>query len=187
MPPRIQYSEDQIVDAAVEIVRQTGFEALNARALAKQLGCSTQPIFRQFGGMEGVKEAVLRRAGQVYNRYIAESKMRPEKPYKQAGLAYIRFAREERNLFRLLFMRNRRDEKISRVIEDDNMDYILDTITASAGLTREEAYAFHLHMWIFTHGLAVMVATGYVDFTEEEADRFLYDEYVALLGRYQNT
>lgn len=185
MPPRIQYTEDQMMEAAVEIVRANGFEALNARSLAKRLGCSTQPIFRQFGGMEALKAAVMRRAAQVYNRYVAESKKQKEKPYKQAGLAYIRFAREERNLFRLLFMRDRQAEALPRIIEDDNMEYILDTVTAATGLSRDQAYAFHLHMWIFTHGLAAMVATRYVDFTEEEADSFLYDEYVALLGRYQ--
>lgn len=186
MPPRIQYTEAQMVEAAVEIVRQTGFETLNARSLAKRLGCSTQPIFRQFGDMKALKAAMLRQAGKVYNRYIDESKKRPEKPYKQAGLAYIRFAREERNLFRLLFMRNRQDEEIPPVMEDDNMDYILSTVVDATGLTREQAYAFHLHMWVFTHGLAVMAATGYADFTEEELDGFLYDEYIALLGRYRN-
>ena len=48
MPPKVKVSKEDINTAAVEMVRESGAEALNARALAAKLGCSTQPIFSNF-------------------------------------------------------------------------------------------------------------------------------------------
>ena len=38
MPPKIRVTKDDIVNAAVELVRQGGAEAINARAIAVRLG-----------------------------------------------------------------------------------------------------------------------------------------------------
>ena len=40
-----QIPKDKIIDAATELVRKNGMSALNARTLAKELGCSTRPIY----------------------------------------------------------------------------------------------------------------------------------------------
>ena len=185
MPPRIKYTKEQIVDAGVELVREGGIAALNARALAGRLGCSTQPIFREFSGMEEVKAAVIKQAEQIYNGYIQRSASKPGPNYKATGLAYIDFAREEGALFQLLFMRDRRGEVIPPRMTDDNMEYIMQTISTATGLTGDQAYDFHLHMWIYAHGLASMVATHFADFTEEEAGRLLGDEFKAFTRRYE--
>ena len=44
MPAVRKVSKEQIIDAAVEVLRDDGFSAINARSVAKKLGCSTQPI-----------------------------------------------------------------------------------------------------------------------------------------------
>lgn len=183
MPPRERYTREQIVDAAMALVQKEGLPSLNARGLAAQLGSSTQPIFRHFSHMEEVRQAVLDRANRVYNRYMRMHL--DEKPYKSAGLAYIRFAAEEKALFRLLFMRDRRREDLSGE-QDANLDAVLDAIQAAAGLDRETARAFHLQMWIFTHGLAVMLATDYLPISYAEAGRLLTLQFEAMKGRYQN-
>ncbi len=47
--------EEDILQTALEIVTQDGYAALNIKAVAKKLGCSTAPISWQFGGMEGLR------------------------------------------------------------------------------------------------------------------------------------
>ena len=34
MPPKVKVTQDQIIQAAMDIVRETGIDSLNARALA---------------------------------------------------------------------------------------------------------------------------------------------------------
>ena len=180
MPPAIRFSKEQIVEAAVALVQEEGAAALNARAVARRLGCSTQPLFREFETMAQLKTAVIERAEEVYDRYIEASKQDAVAPYKATGLAYIRFAREQGELFKLLFMRDRRGEVISKEMQDHNMDYILDRIMDVTGYTREQALTFHLIMWIYVHGLAAMVATHYQDFTDEELHRLLSGQFEAV-------
>ena len=52
MPPVQKTGKDEIINAAFDVVRKEGFGNLNARAIAKKLGVSTQPIFSNFKNME---------------------------------------------------------------------------------------------------------------------------------------
>ena len=58
MPAVRKVSKEQIIDAAVEVLRDDGFSAINARSVAKKLGCSTQPIYFSFKNMDELKAAL---------------------------------------------------------------------------------------------------------------------------------
>ena len=107
MPPKIRFGREDIVSAALEIVRREGIEGVNARTVAAELGCSTQPLFREFETMEQIKEETARLAMDMYARCVAEGAEREPISYKGTGMAYIDFARREPQLFKLLFMSNR--------------------------------------------------------------------------------
>ena len=114
MPPRTKITKSAIREAALTVVREHGAAACNARAVAAKLSCSTQPIFSHYRSMEEVRHDVIVRAYELYRAYLArEMSSGNYPPYKASGIAYIRFAKEERELFKLLFMRDRSGEKIS--------------------------------------------------------------------------
>ena len=107
-------TKEEIVHAAVDIVRKNGAQALNARTVAGALGCSTQPVFSNFESMEQLFFAAVQQADALYQGYIArEVEQGAYPPYKASGMAYIRFAKEEKELFKLLFMRDRTEEQSS--------------------------------------------------------------------------
>ena len=104
MPPKNRYTREQIVQAALSLVREEGENALTARALAARLGCSAKPIFGAFSGMEEVRAAVLAAAEALLDERTAqEIRAGVYPPYKASGMAYIRFAMEEPYLFRFDF------------------------------------------------------------------------------------
>ena len=180
MPPKAKVTRENILSACVEIIRESGFDAVNARALASRLGCSTQPIFSHYQSMDALKDDALRYAEQVYRRYLRTDMQSGEfPPYKASGMAYIRFAREEKQLFRLLFMRDRRGEPPQ---EDELSPELLTAICAATGLEPSEAERFHLEMWIFVHGIAVMVATGYLEWDMDFVSDALTHMYGAMLA-----
>lgn len=45
MPAKKQITKDMILDAALTILKQDGMQAVNIKALAKTLNCSTQPVY----------------------------------------------------------------------------------------------------------------------------------------------
>ena len=105
MPPKTKITKQDIIEKALDLLREGGEGAINARSIASALGCSTQPIFSNFSSMEELEESVLLAAYECYLGFLrreAESGKYPA--YKSFGMAYIRFAKEERELFKLLFM-----------------------------------------------------------------------------------
>ena len=111
MPPKFKFTREEIIQAALDLTRESGIAAVTARGLGAKLGSSVKPIFSLFENMEEVQNEVLKAAeklSQVRIRETMESGQYP--PYKASGIAYICFAREEKELFKLLYMRDRSRE-----------------------------------------------------------------------------
>lgn len=183
MPPKFKFTREQIVAAALEVTRKNGITGLTARGLAAELGSSAKPIFGLFQNMEEVQREVVSAANTLYQSYIkkgmADSKF---PPYKASAIAYIQFAKEEKELFKLLFMRDRTDEKIEENREE--IRPILDLIMKNLGIDENEAYFFHLELWLYVHGIATMIATNYLEWDIEFIDKALTDAYQGLKNRY---
>lgn len=181
MPPRVKFSREEIIAAALDIVRRGGMDALTARSLAAELGSSAKPVFGLFENMQEVQDEVVRAANAEYQSFLrAEMMSGAYPPYKASGMAYIAFARQEKELFKLLFMRDRTDETTET--EDESLDDIIALISRNTGLREEQARLFHLEMWIFVHGIAVMVATGYLEWDMDFVSDALTHMYGAMLA-----
>lgn len=180
MPPKTRYTRAQVEDAAFSIVREKGLEGLNARAVAKCLGCSTQPLYRELKGMDEIRQAVFRRATRFFEDFIQEGSARAALPYLGSGLAYLRFANEETQLFQLLFMRRRSLEEQTGGVRDATFEYAAAQISAQLHYSLERAREFHYHSYIYVHGLASMIATGFLDYDEAALTQLLRRQYRAL-------
>ncbi len=183
MPPKQRYTREEIVQAALELVREDGLTAVTARALAARLDCSVKPIFGLFRNMEEVQQALLSAAYNIYQSRLTQAMNAGAlPPYKASGMAYIQFAREEPELFRLLFMRDRTHE--APAPEGEELEGLYQLIQRNTGLSRELAMRFHLESWVYVHGIAVMLATHYLDWPTEEINAVMTDLYEGLKYRF---
>ena len=103
MPPKVKYQKDEMINAAVEIVRDKGISALTARELAAFLGVSTRPIFTYFDTMEQLKAEVYAYAKELYREYVLRGLEAPI-PNLGVGQQYLRFAKNEPELYKYLFL-----------------------------------------------------------------------------------
>lgn len=184
MPPRFKFSKDEITNAALNIVREKGISGLTARALAAKLGCSVKPVFGLFRNMEEVQQEVLKAANNLYKSYLKEdmeSGIFP--PYKASGMAYIRFAKEESELFKLLFMRDRSGENTEK--DKDELKPFVHLIQQNLGLNEDDAYMFHTEMWLYVHGIAAAIAVSYLKWNEEFISKVLTDGYEGMRHVYE--
>lgn len=185
MPPKTKITKQHIIAASVEVVRDRGAEALNARAVAKKLNCSTQPIFSNYSSMEELKIDVVQSAKQLYQQHLDIGMKNPSyPPYKASGMAYIKFAKEEKELFKLLFMRDRSHEEIKE--EREELSGLIELISSNTGMNQDDAYLFHIGMWVYVHGIATMIATSYLDWEWDQISVMLTEAYQGLKMRYQN-
>lgn len=185
MPPKCKFTKEQITAAALETAKEKGMSGVTAREVARRLDSSSKVIFGLFENMNELMQSVIAAAEKEYRRYIEEDmKSGIYPPYKASGMAYIRFAKEEPELFKLLFMRDRTEES------DDagfgNYDDIIEIIMSANGFSREKAELLHLEMWIFTHGIATMSATSYLTFDIEMISRMMTDAYMSIRERIRN-
>ena len=184
MSPKVKITKNEIIQAGLDIVRHEGEGSLNARSIAAVLECSTQPIFSNYASMEELRRAVMAAAAEIYTQYITREIASGDYPeYKASGIAYIRFAKEEKNLFRLLYMRNRdnREEDFEARLFGEMEMFVRDY----TGLEQDRARIFHLEMWTFVHGLATMMATGYLQLDMELVSVMLTDAYLGIKHRFE--
>ncbi|MGN0235435.1 MAG: TetR/AcrR family transcriptional regulator [Paludibacteraceae bacterium] len=73
MPRKVQFSREMIIDAAIEMVREKGYESINARDLGTWLGCSSRPLFTAFKNMEEVVEATRQEAAKRFLSFVREA------------------------------------------------------------------------------------------------------------------
>lgn len=180
MPPRVRVTKEQIVEGAMRCLRREGVGGINARAVAAEIGCSTQPIFSNFETVEQLKEAVFTEATELYRAFLRRRMEDPHYPlYKAAGMGYIEFAKAEPQLFRALFM-----NPIDCEPRERGWEVGVETLMAATGMNRADAERFHMEMWIFVHGIAVLLATDYIQFEHEEICAMLTDVYTGLRRRY---
>lgn len=178
MPPKFKFSRNEITKAALDVTRAKGISNLTARALAAQLGCSVKPIFGLFQNMEEVQQEVIFAANCRYESYLRQdmsSGIYP--PYKASGMAYIRFAKEEKELFKLLFMRDRSGEENK---DEEEIKELIGLIRKNLGLSEAEARMFHTEMWFYVHGIATTIATSYLEWDTEIISKVLTDGYNGL-------
>lgn len=178
MPPKIRITRKEIIDTTVELVRQKGTDSINARAVAAALGCSTQPVFSNFATMDELHTEVIASALDRYLGFIEREIQIGKYPeYKASGMAYIRFAKEETELFKLLFMCNRQGQELQPTTD---FEASIEIIMKNNNITRESATLMHLEMWTCVHGIATMIATSFLELDQDLISNMLSDIYLGV-------
>lgn len=185
MPPKCKFTKQEIVGAAFSIAKAEGFEAVTARALGERLGSSTRPIFSCFHSMDEVLAEVKAAARGLYGEYVSYGLHQADMPaFKGVGMQYIRFALTEPKLFQLLFMCEQRERPdVENVLPaiDENYPLILASVQESYQFTRTQAERLYQHLWIYSHGIAVLCATRLCSFTGEDISRMLTEVCTAMI------
>lgn len=183
MPPKVKITKEEIIQTTIDLVRTGGQNLINARAIASALNCSTQPIFSNFESMEDLEQSTIISVYKIYLNFInneVESGKYPQ--YKAYGMAYIRFAKEEKELFKLLFMRDRSNEDIS--ISPD-FEQSVTLIMNTNNVSYETAKLIHLEMWTCVHGIGTMLATSFIPLEWEVISQITSDVYHGIISKYK--
>ncbi len=182
MPPVKKFQRESIIDIAYEIVNNEGFDGVNARRIAKEMGCSVQPIFHNFSSMEELKGVVYEK---IYEKYLDYMKigLNEENAYKKSGLSYIRFAKDYPNFFKIIFMQKTDLSAEEFILGDNKGNNIIELGRKFTNFSYQKQKKFHVKVWIFTHGIACLVATNTIKLTEEEIEELLENTVREMLKR----
>lgn len=158
MPPkRVSFPREAVLDAALALVRERGFDALTARAVAERLGASVAPVYSAFGSMDALGREVLREARRRLDAHTREAYT--DVPFLNIGVGIVVFAREEPALFRALFLTRHHFRDVLASFDAS----VLERMKADAMLRLLPDRSLRRlldNVWLFTLGLAAAVIVG---------------------------
>lgn len=185
MPPKAKFEKNEIIEAALKIVKEQGISALTARSLGKELGSSPRPIFTVFRSMEEVQTELIAKVNSVYADYVKKG-LNSVLAFKGVGTQYILFAINEPKLFQLLFMSEQKTVlSLSNVLPaiEEHYEDILESIRSGYSIDGGNAERLYRHLWIYVHGIATLCATKTCRFSADEISVMMTDVFTSLITK----
>lgn len=177
MPPKIRTSKEMIVEAGYTIADMRGIEQVNCRAIAAELGCSTQPVFSRFPNMDELKEEVFIYAcnqleQSIFEQYEAGD---GDSIIEISVAALTGLAKEHRNLFNLIYLSDHRTEK---AFVDEREKYqtnknIIQELMTKYRLDYDRAKIIFERISLLTHGICTVIATTTMEYTIDQVIRIV--------------
>lgn len=178
----LRVSSEQVVEKAVEMVKNNGWDSINARSLAKELEISTKPLYRLYNGMEEIKADVYKKIYQEYDEFITH-RVDNKNALITLCVAYVEFAKENKNLFKSLFLANNLNwSSIENVLDEKWNQSTIINLVNKHGYSFENAKSLFMHMWLYANGLATLIATNDIEMDDKEIIKRLVKIYKDLVG-----
>lgn len=168
MPPRVKFQKEEIQQAALEVARKKGVEAVTAREVAAELQVSPRPIFTWYDTMDQLRCDVYELAKEHYREYI-ERGLREPIPFLGVWRQYLFFAREEPQLYRLLFLT--RPGSVSGGATEAlklSQELARESIMRIYNMDAHAADCYFRDLWLVAFSYATLVVTDDCSYTDEE-------------------
>ena len=175
-------TKQMIIDGAFEMLREQGYESVTARKLAAHIGCSTQPIFRVYENMDELLKELFEKTRKEYEDFCLSGGNDYATPFVSLGMNYIRFARKEQNLFRLLFLSGNKEHTLYELINGNENAFVMKEIKKMKKPNMDKVEDIFTKVFIFMHGMACMTITGELELTDEDAGGMLEDAIKGFIG-----
>lgn len=154
MPPKPKFTRKEVVDTAIELIKDKGIEALTARELGAKLGSSARPIFTVFRNMEELISDVRKSVQSEFEKEIMTA-FEYTPAFKQFGMRMVKFATEEPKLFQFLFMKEHTEASSFNVVFGELGEHAqkcINCIKRDYDVNDDEAQILFQQAWIFTYG-----------------------------------
>ncbi len=186
MVKKLDITKEIIVKSGVKLIDKEGWQALNARSLAKQIGISTKPLYRIYNNMDEIKEDILLEISRQYDEFLT-SRIDNKKALLTLCISYVEFANDYKNLFISLFLSNNlKWQKIEDVFDEKWNQSTIINLVNKQGFSFAEARELFLHMWLYANGLATLIATNQIKLDEQSIMVRMVNIYKDLLNKKDN-
>ena len=177
MPPKPIISKQDIINAAIQLVRENGINCINARSLANTLNCSTKPLFRIYKNMDELKGDIIAEMDAYYNSFM-NSRMTEENRLLSQSIAYIEFARNEKMIFTTLFMnRTMAGLSLHDIIHAEWNQASIENAKTITGLPTDKAEMLFVNIWLYAHGIATQIVTNGIDMPLDSVTKLLISAF----------
>ena len=168
MARNISFSKEEILEKSVNFIKEYGYSSLTVRSLAKYVGCSTQPLFRNFENFDVYKKELKGYLREDYESFIAKYVNKEDYLYT-ISYAYALYAKEEPNIFFSMFMADLAGSRtVSEVLDTDRNKETIIAMTKQYNTSLEKANKVYRDVRFYTHGIATQLCVNSIKLTKEE-------------------
>ena len=180
MARKTTFNKEYILEKTKEFISIYNVEAINARDLCKYIGCSTQPLFKNFKNMEDLKKELKKYLHDYYDEFIYKIVDKEDYLYT-ISYAYALFAFKEPKIFKALFMTELAGTRtIEEVLKSSWNIESIESIPKQYKLTKKQAEKLYIYARFYTHGLSCQIATKSIKVTEKELKNLIKDIIIKL-------
>lgn len=178
MPSSPKIPKDTILETALQMLIRDGYTSINIKTLAQELGCSTQPISRHFGSMDGLRKELRAEAFRYAGQKLMVKGRNAVESLEKVGEAYIDLALDEPNLAKFITMEAMeypKEGKFLTILNREQNACIVEEIAGEMGIGIEDAEDFLQAVVVYTHGLAMLKVSGALNEDKETLHRKVRD------------
>lgn len=186
MPSSPKIPKELILEYALKILIRDGYTALNIKSLAKEIGCSTQPISWHFGNMDGLREALAKEALYYANQKLSPYSENCIEAFLQIGYSYVNMAFDEPNLFQFIYMGESKQYcrgDFNSILTDNGNAVLIEGLSQYLHVDKGDVGKFVQRMVVYTHGIASLITVGVLQGTKEEVYKMISEMGIDLLSK----
>ena len=156
MPPKVKITKEELLETGFSIARESGIEGVTARSIGSKLGLSSRATYSYFTSVELLKKEIV---GKIYSHlFNLLVKLDPKlDPFISISVNYIKFAKRDKNLYRIINFSGLEYTKEHRVLYTDMMMDIVSKTTKYSTYDLSEIRSLFFKMGIFIHGFADII------------------------------
>jgi AcrR family transcriptional regulator len=179
------HGETAILEAARDLLVNRGVDGLSMRQVAEQVGVSATAIYHYFSGKQDLVNRVVLRAFERFGSYLRDAMAQhPEGSIERIealGYAYLRFALENQEYYRVMFhIHPEQRDSLEALPDGGGYDLLRQAVVdaVAAGTIRgqrgsgdadltlsQDAYpdTLAMYLWSTVHGLVTLALCGATD------------------------
>lgn len=184
MARKTQISKEVILDTAFQMLLRDGYGSISITSLAKEIGCSTQPIAWHFGNMDGLRAELLEYCLIFLKDRFTIDGENISSILEGIAFRYIELAFDYSNLYKYLYMSEQDGERMASTVQSlrvENLDKVIKMLEKEHGILVDAAKKYLLNLQLYVHGIASFAVTKISFVSKEEVMQMVHDASEAFL------
>jgi len=176
-----------ILNGGLEMVAESGLDNLSLREVARRIGVTTAAPYYHFKDRQSLLiELAIQGYGELFEavRRAREAASDPENEVSATATAYLRFGREHRALYAIMFSGEftthaRLQDMVS--IANRSLELVRQSIAATGKLSKAQSTAAAFCAWSLVHGILTLNQNGVLGESIEEQERLALAGVIAII------
>lgn len=186
MARKTKYDSHELLNGGILFVKKYGIESMCVRNLTAFIGCSTQPIFKNFKNFDEYKNSLKNKMYDDYRNFVNEI-INTKHHLLTISYAYALYSNKEKNIFNALFNTCLAGTRsIQEILHEEKNNIVIRNSSTEFNISIADAEKLFINTRFFTHGIATQISSETLKITNEELEKIIHSTITTLIEGVKN-